>query len=125
MVKNFRTFCSLLHNHKSFLANFLYKLVTVNVSSWNEGKYVKLQTFFTLIISYRRCIVDSIVQAVNVGNCSCVCAAFLDVRKSFHSIDRCILLGHLQKLAITVVELKWFADYLSNCMHYYATCEME
>ena len=75
------------------------------------------------MISNIPCIVDSIVRAVDVGNCAC--AAFLDVRKSFYSLDHYILLGHLQKLAITVVELKWFADYLSNCMHYYVTCEME
>ena len=40
--------------------------------------------------------VDTIVQAVDAGDC--VCAAFLDLRKSFDSLDHCILLGRLQKL---------------------------
>ena len=35
------------------------------------------------MISNIRCTVDSIVRAVDVGNCAC--AAFLDVRKSFYS----------------------------------------
>ena len=58
--------------------------------------------------------VDTIVQAVDGDNC--VCAAFLDLRKAFDSLDHCILLQRLQKLGIMGVELKWFADYLTNRM---------
>ena len=58
--------------------------------------------------------VDTIVQAVKAGDC--VCAAFLDLRKAFDSLDHCILLGHLQKLGVTGVEIRWFTDYLSNRM---------
>ena len=58
--------------------------------------------------------VDTIVQAVDAGKC--VCAAFLDLRKAFDSLDQCILLGHLQQLGVSGVELRWFTDYLSNRM---------
>ena len=43
--------------------------------------------------------VDTIVQAVDAGDC--VCAAFLNLRKAFDSLDHCILLGRLQKLGVT------------------------
>ena len=58
--------------------------------------------------------VDTIVQAVDGGNC--VCAAFLDLRKAFDSLDHSILLQRLQKLGVMGVELKWFANYLTNRM---------
>ena len=55
-----------------------------------------------------------IVQTVDTGDC--VSAAFLDLRKAFDSLDHCILLGRLQKLGVTGVELRWFTDYLSGLM---------
>ena len=58
--------------------------------------------------------VDTIVQTVDGGNC--VCATFLDLRKAFDSLDHCILLQRLQKLGVMGVELRWFADYLTNRM---------
>ena len=58
--------------------------------------------------------VDTIVQAGDAGDC--VCAAFLDLRKAFDSLDHCILLGRLQKPGVTGVELRWFTDYLSGRM---------
>ena len=58
--------------------------------------------------------VDTIVQAVDAGDC--VCAAFLDLRKEFDSLDHCILLGRLPKLGVTGVELRWLTDYLSGRM---------
>ena len=58
--------------------------------------------------------VDTIVWAVDAGDC--VCAAFLDLRKAFDSLDHCILLRRLQKLGVTGVELRWFTDYLSDRM---------
>ena len=54
------------------------------------------------------------VDTVDAGDC--VCAAFLDLRKAFDSLDHCILLGRLQKLEVTGVELRWFTDYLSGLM---------
>ena len=58
--------------------------------------------------------VDTIVRAVDGGNC--VCAAFLYLRKAFDSLDHTILLQRLQNLGVMVVELKWFANYLTNRM---------
>ena len=58
--------------------------------------------------------IDTIVQAVDGGNC--VCAAFLDLRKAFDSLDHSILLQRLQKLGVVGVELKSFANYLTNRM---------
>ena len=46
----------------------------------------------------------------------CVCAAFLDLRKAFDSLDHSILLQRLQKLGVMGVELKWFANYLTDRM---------
>ena len=49
--------------------------------------------------------VDKIVQAV--GNS--VCAAFLDLRKAFDSLDHHLLLNRLFSLGVIYVELWWFA----------------
>ena len=65
--------------------------------------------------------VDTIVQAVDGGNC--VCAAFLDLRKAFDSLDHSILLQRLQKLGVMGVKLKWFANYVPCQSN--ATCEAE
>ena len=56
--------------------------------------------------------VNTIVRSVDGGNC--VCAAFLDLRKAFDSLDHSILLQRLQNLGVMGVELKWFANYLTN-----------
>ena len=56
--------------------------------------------------------VDKIVQAVDGGNF--VCAAFLDLRKAFDSLDHHLLLDHLFSLGVIDVELQWFANYLSD-----------
>ena len=58
--------------------------------------------------------VDTIVRAVDESNC--VCAAFLDLRKAFDSLDHSILLQRLQNLGVMGVELKWFDNYLTNRM---------
>jgi len=56
--------------------------------------------------------VDKIVQVVDHGDY--ICAAFLDLRKAFDSLDHCLLLKRLSGLEVTGVELQWFVDYLSN-----------
>ena len=43
-----------------------------------------------------------------------VCAAFLDLRKAFDSLDHLILLEHLHQLGVCDMELKWFCNYLSD-----------
>ena len=56
--------------------------------------------------------VDKIVQAVDGGNS--VCAAFLDLRKVFDSLDYHLLLNRLFSLGVIDMELWWFANYLSD-----------
>ena len=58
--------------------------------------------------------VDTITQALDNGDS--VCAAFLDLRKAFDSLDHCLLLQRLFDLGVTGVELNWFTDYLSQRM---------
>ena len=56
--------------------------------------------------------IDMIVSALD--NCLAVCAAFLDLRKAFDSLDHSILLERLHQLGVCDVELRWFRDYLSD-----------
>ena len=58
--------------------------------------------------------VDTITQALDNGES--VCAAFLDIRKAFDSLDHSILLQHLSNLGILGKEPRWFIDYLSQRM---------
>ena len=58
--------------------------------------------------------VDKIVNALDRG--SVVCAAFLDLRKAFDSLDHVTLLHRIQELGVHNVELQWFQNYLSS--HY-------
>ena len=56
--------------------------------------------------------VDTIIQALDNGDS--VCAAFLDLRKAFDSLDHCLLLERLFDLGVSGVELTWFTDYLTQ-----------
>ena len=56
--------------------------------------------------------VDTIIQALDNGDS--VCAAFLDLRKAFDSLDHCLLLRRLFDLGVSGVELTWFTDYLTQ-----------
>ena len=55
---------------------------------------------------------DTITQALDNGDS--VCAAFLDLRKAFDSLDHCLLLQRLFDLGISGVELTWFSDYFTH-----------
>ena len=52
-----------------------------------------------------------------LDNKQTVCAAFLDLRKAFDSLDHCLLLHRLQDLGVGTVVLQWFQNYLSNRRH--------
>ena len=56
--------------------------------------------------------VDTIVRALDQD--LVVCAAFLDLRKAFDSLDHVLSLRRLQQLGVYGVELKWFQKYLSD-----------
>ena len=54
--------------------------------------------------------IDKIVNALDQH--LVVCAAFLDLKKAFDSLDHVILLQRLEYMGVE--ELKWFTDYLSD-----------
>ena len=55
---------------------------------------------------------DTIVNALDHRRI--VCAAFLDLRKAFDSLDHVTLLERLSTMGVHGVELSWFIDYLSQ-----------
>ena len=59
--------------------------------------------------------VDSFVH--HLDNKKSVCAAFLDLRKAFDSLDHCILLTQLSSLGLSNAVLTE-QDYLSNRTHH-------
>ena len=58
--------------------------------------------------------VDTIVNALDSRKV--VCAAFLDLRKAFDSLDHVVLLEHLSAIGVLGNELLLFTDYLSRCV---------
>ena len=56
--------------------------------------------------------IDKIVNALDRH--LVVCAAFLDLKKAFDSLDHVILLQRLEYMGVQGIELKWFTDYLSD-----------
>ena len=48
-----------------------------------------------------------------LDHCKVVCAAFLDLRKAFDSLDHVVLLECLSTIGVLGTELLWFTDYLS------------
>ena len=59
-----------------------------------------------LVNQQRTFSVDHIVNCLD--NKQIVCAAFLDLRKTFDSLDNCLLLHRLQDLGVGIVVLKLF-----------------
>ena len=55
---------------------------------------------------------DIVTCALDRG--STVCAAILDLRKAFDSLDHTILLDCLYKLGVSGTELLWFRHYLTD-----------
>ena len=46
-----------------------------------------------------------------------VCAAFLDLKKAFDSLDHCILLQRIGDFGVAGSVLRWFKNYLSGRVH--------
>ena len=59
--------------------------------------------------------VDHIATLLDKG--SVVCAAFIDLRKAFDSLDHYLLLQRISELSVHCEVLEWFKDYLCNCYH--------
>ena len=59
--------------------------------------------------------VDSIVHLLDKGEA--VCAAFLDLRKAFDSLDHRILLQRLYDVNVSPAVLRWFQNYLIGRLH--------
>jgi len=57
-------------------------------------------------------VTDIVTCALDKG--FTVCAAFLDLRKAFDSLDHTILLNCLHKLGISGTEFLWFHHYLTD-----------
>ena len=60
--------------------------------------------------------VDYIANFLDSGQA--VCAAFLDLRKAYDSLDHCILLQRLKKLNVSAGVLRPFQNYLSRRIHH-------
>ena len=100
----------------SLIAKALEKVVADQLGLFLEGHHLlnDLQGAYRhgrsaeLILLYA---VDTITQALDDGDS--VCAAFLDLRKAFDSLDHCLLLHCLFNLGISGPKLMWFTDYIS------------
>ena len=63
--------------------------------------------------------VDNIIASLDEGKA--VCAAFLDLRKAFDSLDHC-LLERISNLGVSTSVLSWFQNYLSGRVHRVKRC---
>ena len=104
----------------SIIAKILEKIVATQLSNYLESngllhphqgayRYGKSTEDILLVA------VDSIVTCLDKGDV--VCAAFLDIRKAFDSLDHCVLLRRLSDLGMSCVALHWFRDYLTDRYH--------
>ena len=104
----------------SVIAKILEKIVSVQLSGYletnhlfhpHQGAYRSGKSTEDILQS----AVDHIVNCLD--NKQTVCAAFLDLRKAFDSLDHCLLLHRLQDLGVGTVVLQWFQNYLSDRRH--------
>ena len=59
--------------------------------------------------------VDYIATLLDKG--CVVCAAFIDLRKAFDSLDHCLLLQRISVLGVHCQVLEWFKNYLTDRYH--------
>ena len=64
--------------------------------------------------------IDTIVTCLDKGDA--VCAAFLDLRKAFDSLDHYTLLCRLSNLGVSYAALRWFKHYLT-ARHHRVKCQ--
>ena len=90
------------------IAKILEKIVSVQLTNYletnhllypHQGAVNQLRIFFQLVVDHTVGCLDS--KEV-------VCAAFLDLRKAFDSLHRCLLLYQPQDLAVSSNVLRWF-----------------
>ena len=98
-------------------AKLLEKLVTIQISGHlevhslphdHQGAYHCGRSADQIILF----VTDIVTCALGKG--STVCAAFLDLRKTFDSLDHTILLDCLHKLGVSGTDLLWFRHYLAD-----------
>ena len=101
----------------SIIAKILEKIVATQLSESNEllhphqGVYRHGRSTADILLV----AVDTIVTCLDKGNA--VCAAFLDLRKAFDSLDHYILLCRLSDLGVSYASLRWFKNYLTDRHH--------
>ena len=102
------------------LAKILEKIVSNQLSSYLEANHLLhphqgafrcgKSTSDILLLA-----VDHIVNSLDCGKV--VCAAFLDLRKAYDSLDHCTLLQRIEELGVAKSVLKWFQNYLTGRAH--------
>ena len=98
-------------------AQLLEKLITIQLSDHLEvhGLLHDHQGTYHCVCSADQILLfvtDTVTCTLDRG--STVCAAFLDLRKAFDSLDHTILLDCLHKLGVSGTELLWFRHYLAD-----------
>ena len=104
----------------SVVAKILEKIVSTQLSSYledhkllhpHQGAYRHGKSTEDILLV----AVDSIIYHLDKGES--VCAAFLDLRKAFDSLDHSILLNQLSRLGMSTAVLRWFQNYLTDRSH--------
>lgn len=103
----------------SVVAIVLGKIVATQLSSYLGecqlfNLYIKVLTGMirVLRVFYWLQWMPLFIQCHHMNRGKSVCAAFLDLCKSFNSLDRCILLHQLFNLGVSTAVLQWFCDHL-------------
>ena len=104
----------------SILAKILEKIVSNQLSSYLEANQLlhPHQGAFRCGKSTSDILLLAVDHIVNSLDCrKVVCAAFLDLRKAYDSLDHCTLLQRIGELGIARSILKWFQNYLTDRAH--------
>lgn len=102
------------------VAKILEKIVSNELSSYLEENHLlhPHQGAFRCGKSTSDILLLAVDRIVNLLDCGkVVCAAFLDLRKAYDSLDHCTLLQRIGELGVTNSVLRWFQNYLSDRTH--------